>query len=245
MVRYDLPVGAHVKDGNPGAAELRARLRAVLQRNLPACRPDTIQTLARMARLRFVRPGEPIYGQGEVVQLGIILRGYAVSERTTEDGHVIMSGVVPDDRLFGYSGIAGSPSSVGLIALTTCDVAQWPTEELRPVVAADPGFALAAIDSMAASLHQTIESIEGFLHQDARRRVMRILSRHRSMFFGEPAILTRAHLPGLVGTSREMTGRVLRQLEREGTIERFGRTGIRLLRPEALDADVGRRERAG
>jgi hypothetical protein len=32
-----------------------------------------------------------------------------------------------------------------------------------------------------------------------------------------------------------MTGRVLRQLEREGTIERFGRAGLRLLRPDQLD----------
>jgi hypothetical protein len=35
------------------------------------------------------------------------------------------------------------------------------------------------------------------LHQDARRRVIRILARHRDLFFGDPAILTRAHLPTL------------------------------------------------
>jgi hypothetical protein len=37
-----------------------------------------------------------------------------------------------------------------------------------------------------------------------------------------------------VGTSREMTARVLRQLETEGTVERFGRAGLRLLRPDQL-----------
>jgi CRP-like cAMP-binding protein len=88
---------------------------------------------------------------------------------------------------------------------------------------------------MAASLHQTVERIEGFLHQDARGRVLRVLARHRELFFGDPAVLSRTHLPGLVGTSREMTGRVLRQLEREGTLERFGRTGLRLLRPDQLE----------
>ena len=63
-----------------------------------------------------------------------------------------------------------------------------------------------------------------------------ILARHRELFFGEPAVLTRAHLPGLVGTSREMTGQVLRQLEREGTVARVGRTGLKLLRPDQLEA---------
>ena len=33
-----------------------------------------------------------------------------------------------------------------------------------------------------------------------------------------------------------MTGRVLRELENEGTVARTGRTGLRLLRPERLDA---------
>jgi CRP-like cAMP-binding protein len=65
--------------------------------------------------------------------------------------------------------------------------------------------------------------------------VIRVLARHQDMFFGDPVILSRSHLPGLVGTSREMTGRVLRELEREGTVARVGRSGLRLLRPEQLD----------
>jgi CRP-like cAMP-binding protein len=122
--------------------------------------------------------------------------------------------------------------------LTECEIAQWRGTEVRALASADPGLALVAIDSMAYSLHQTVERIEGFLHQDARLRVLRILARHRDLFFGEPAVLTRAHLPGLVGTSREMTGQVLRQLEREGTIERVGRAGLKLLRPDQLDATL-------
>jgi hypothetical protein len=37
-----------------------------------------------------------------------------------------------------------------------------------------------------------------------------------------------------------MTGRVLRELERDGTIVRVGRTGLRLLRPDRLETDVSR-----
>ena len=150
-------------------------------------------------------------------------------------GQQLVSGVAPAGELFGWSGIAAALSSAEITALTHGEVAQWPGAEIRALAAADPALALAAIDSMAASLHQTVERIEGFLHQDARRRVLRILARHRNLFFQEPAVLTRGELPGLVGTSREMTGRVLRQLEREGTIKRVGRAGLRLLRPERLE----------
>ena len=212
--------------------------RELLRRVLPKCRPETIGVLAATARIRPVQPGEPIYRQGDEVPLTLILDGYGAARRTTVNGHLIVSGIAPAGVLFGYSGIASAHSSVEIAALTDCVVAQWPGPEFRALTRADPELALAAIDSMAASLHQTVERIEGFLHQDARRRVLRILASYRDLFFGEPAVLNRTHLHGLVGTSREMTGRVLRQLEREGTVARVGRVGLKLLRPDQLEADA-------
>jgi CRP-like cAMP-binding protein len=213
----------------------RAELYDLLASALPGCRSATITTLADTAHLWTGQPGDRIYRQDELVPLTLVLRGYGVAERTTNDGQQILSGVVTPRTLFGYSGIASTLSSVEMIALTECDIAQWPGALVRPLVVADPGFALAAIDSMAGSLHQTMQRIEGYVHQDARRRVIRILARYRDLFFGDPAVLTRTHLPGLVGTSREMTGRVLRQLEREGVLVRVGRVGLRLLRPDLLE----------
>jgi CRP-like cAMP-binding protein len=213
----------------------RPSLRELLTPALPGCRPETIERLILTVQARTVQPGEQIYRQGDPVPLTLILSGYGAARRTTINGKELVSGVAPAGVLFGWSGLASVPSSVELVALTKCEIAQWSGTEVRALAAADPGLALVAIDSMAYSLHQTVERIEGFLHQDARLRVLRILARHRDLFFGEPAVLTRANLPGLVGTSREMTGQVLRQLEREGTIERVGRTGLKLLRPDQLD----------
>jgi len=213
---------------------LQDELYRLFARSLPACRPETLTTLVETARLRTVQVGDSIYRQGEPVPLTLIVEGYGAARRTTASGQEIVSGVAPAGELFGWSGLADAPSSVELVALTEGEVAQWPGQEIRVLASVDPAIAFAAIDSMAASLHQTVERIEGFLHQDARGRVLRVLARHRELFFGNPAVLTRTHLPGLVGTSREMTARVLRQLEHEGTVERFGRTGLRLLRPDQL-----------
>ena len=214
---------------------LQDELYVLLARSLPACRSETLITLVETAGVRHLHRGETIYAQGEAVPLTLIVHGFGAARRTTASGQEIVSGVAPSGVLFGWSGLNASPSSVELLALTDCDVAQWPGTEVRALAAVDPALAFAAIDSMADSLHQTVERIEGFLHQDARRRVLRVLARHRDLFFGDPVVLSRTHLPGLVGTSREMTGRVLRQLEREGTIQRFGRTGLRLLRPDQLE----------
>ena len=214
----------------------RGTLYELLVRALPGSRPTTIDTLTDTARLRHVRAGEHIYRQGDPVPLTLLTSGYGAFRRTTENGQLLVSGVAPAGLLFGYSAMASSLSSVELVALTVCDVAQWSGPDVRALASADQGLAFAAIDSMAASLHAAMERIEGFLHQDARRRVLRILARHRDLFFGEPAILTRSHLPSLVGTSREMTARVLRELEREGTVARVGRSGLTLLRPDRLES---------
>ena len=222
--------------GGAPTGELRGRLEQRLTAVLDACKAATIAALVDTARVRVVSPGGSVYAQGEPVPLTLILRGYGIAQRTTADGQQILSGVAPAGELFGYSGIAGSVSSIELLALTECEVAQWDGREVRGLVQQDSALALAAIDALAGSLHALMGQIEGFLHQDARRRVLRILSRHRALFFGDAPVLNRTHLPGLVGTTREMTGRVLRQLEEEGTLRREGRAGLRLLDPARLEA---------
>jgi CRP-like cAMP-binding protein len=214
---------------------LHDTLRELLIRTLPNCSAETRARLIREVRIRTVQPGEKIYRQGEPVPLTLILAGYGAARRTTVSGKELVSGVAPPGVLFGWSGLASVPSSVEMVALTRCEVGQWQGTDVRALALTDPTLGLAAIDSMAWSLHQTVERIEGFLHQDARLRVVRILAKHRDLFFSEKPVLTRTHLPGLVGTSREMTGKVLRQLEREGTIARVGRTGLKLLRPDQLE----------
>jgi CRP/FNR family cyclic AMP-dependent transcriptional regulator len=223
--------------GSPSAAE-QHEIGELIVRGLPGALAETISVLLETARVWMARRDETVYRQGEPVPLTLIVHGYGAFRRTTEDGHDLMVGVGEPGDLFGFSSMAPVQSSVELVALTDCLVAQWPGAEIRKLAVDDPGLALRAAESMAESLHAVIERVEGFLHQDARRRVVRILARHRDLFFGESAVLTRAHLPSLVGTSREMTGRVLRQLEREGTITRVGRAGLRLLRPDRLGADA-------
>jgi CRP-like cAMP-binding protein len=216
----------------------RSEVRERIAHWLPRCRPETWDALAALAHVAIFKRGERIYALGEPVPPTMILSGYGVARRTTSTGLLIISGVAQAGAPFGWSGLAQATSSLDMVAHTTCRVAQWSGLDIRPIAARDPELALAAIDSMAFSLHAVVEQIEGYLRQNARLRVLRILGRYHGLFFGEPPVLTRADLPGLVGTSREMTGRVLRDLERQGTVERFGRNGLRLLRPEHLDSEL-------
>jgi CRP-like cAMP-binding protein len=211
-------------------------LRPSIQRALPSTDRETVKVLAATARVRTVARDETVFRQGEPIPLALVVRGHGAFRRTTVDGRQLMVGVAIPGDLFGFSAIASVNSPVDLLALTDCEAATWPGPEIRALTATDPGFALDVIDMMAFYLATITEKFDGFLHQDARRRVVRVLARHRDLFFDDPPILSRAQLPSLVGTSREMTGRVLRELEREGIISRVGPSGLTLIRPDELDA---------
>ena len=217
-------------------------MRSLLEGALPAARPFTIGALIDAARVRTVPTGEVVFRQGEPLPLLLMITGYGVFRRTTVDGQQLALGVARPGVMYGFSGISSVTSGSDMVALTQCDFAIWNGVSARPLVAADPTFALDVIDRQSGFIAMVTEKVDGFLHQDARRRVVRVLIRHRDLLFGNPPILSRSHLPALVGTSREMTGRVLRQLEREGMLARVGRHGLSLLRPDRLDADESLRE---
>jgi CRP-like cAMP-binding protein len=218
----------------------RREARGLIERALPGSRRETSESLAETAHIRSVRKDETIFRQGEPIPLTLVVRGYGAFRRTTVDGQQVTVAIAEPGGLYGFSSIASAQSTVDLVALTDCDVALWRGPEVRHLTTTDSGFALAVIEVMATYLSTITEKVDGFLHQNARRRVVRVLARHRDLFFASPAVLSRSHLPSLVGTSREMTGRVLRELEAEGTLARDGRTGLKLLRPDRLDADAAR-----
>lgn len=227
---YGRPNGNTV-DGEPPD---EAGIENLIARALPGAGPETRAVLARNARVRSVEPNDLLWRQGETTQLTLILQGYGAFRRTTVDGGQHIVGLCARGALFGYSSIASVETPVDLVALTRVHSVLWPGRDIRPLTAGDPGLALDVIDRMAQYLLQATERVDGLVYQDTRRRVLRVLTSYGDLFFSQPAVLSRAHLPSLVGATREMTGRVIRALEREGLVARVGRSGLALLSEEGL-----------
>ena len=221
--------------GSQRSLERSADLLELLILALPGARRDSHEWLADNARVRRVSPDELVFRQGEAFPIGLIIDGIGAFRRTTPDGRQLVIGLATRGLMFGFSGVSVPHSRADLLALTPGHIAVWPAEHLRPLVDRDPRLALAVIERMGQFIAGLTERLDGFLYQDARRRVLRILAQYESIFFGDAAVLSRSHLPSLVGTSREMTSRVLRELERDGIIRRTGRSGLELLSPQRLD----------
>jgi CRP-like cAMP-binding protein len=213
---------------------LAAALPDVLDDGFPRSRADTRTALATTAAVRQFDTGETILRQGDQTFLTLVLDGYVAMRRTTDDGQQLIVKVVSPGEWAVILPVSGRPAGADAVALASSRIAQWRGLDVRTLAAADSGLAIDLLDRSLALFEALVDRFDSLLYHDATRRVARVLNVHARLFFSEPPVLTRAHLPMLVGTSREMTGRVLRLFESRGLVVRIGRDRLRLLDPLGL-----------
>lgn len=217
-------------------------LPLVLGEVFPRSKPATRAALTSVAAIRTFRPGEAILEQGDETSVALILDGHVALRRTTPEGRQLIVRIVDRGKLPAVLPLVARPSSADVVALTLTPVAMWRGDDVRSIAAADAGLAVDLAEHVLAAYEEVTLRLEGLLSQDALRRVARVLHQHADLFFADEPVLTRRHLPMMVGTSREMTGRVLRVLESRRIVVRVDRSQLRLLDRAGLAAVAQRRE---
>jgi CRP-like cAMP-binding protein len=202
----------------------------------PRSRADTRRRLAAAAAVRRFDAGETILRQGDESSLVFVVEGYVAVRRTTVDGRQLIVRIVPRGDLATILPLVARPTIADAVALIPSLAARWRGDGVRSLAAEDAGLAVDILDHALASFETVVGRLDTLLYQDATRRVARVLHLHSDLFFSEKPVLSRAHLPTLVGTSREMTGRVLRILESRNLVSRVGRDRLRLLNAAGLAA---------
>ena len=220
-------------DRSSGPTDLED-LGRIVRTAFPRPRIDTVDALVKAAEIRTFRPTQIVVAQGDEIRTGLVLDGHVALRRMTLDGRDVIPRIVTTGQLAPPMAIVGRASVVEAVALSTCRVAVWQGHAVQMLAAADTGLALDLLDHVLLGFEGIVERLDGLLYQDSTRRIARVLDEHADIFFSEATVLTRAHLPALVGTSREMTGRVLRSLESAGIVARTGRNRLRLLDPDRL-----------
>ena len=213
-----------------------AELPDLIGEQFPHSRLDTRQALARAASVRTFDAGHAIVQQGDDSSLALVLDGHVAVRRTTVEGRQLIMGIVTRGGLASMLPLATRPAGADAVALTPATAAVWHGVEVRSLATIDPGLAVDILDRVLIGLEGVVERIDGLVYHSALRRVARVLDDHADLFFAERPVLSRADLPAMIGTSREMTGRVLRLLEGRGIVSRVGRNRLRLLDAAGLAA---------
>jgi CRP-like cAMP-binding protein len=167
----------------------------------------------------------------------VLLDGHVLNRRVAETGQVHAAMIAGPGYLGGLHSISnpGAEAFYELVALTDGTRATWDPLFMRRLALEDAGLAVGLLDQSADFAAVLNVRLDERSFETARQRMAAILTRYGMKIFDTPhPVARRADLAALIGTSRVMMGRALRELEADGLVQREHGGGIRILDEERL-----------
>jgi CRP/FNR family transcriptional regulator, cyclic AMP receptor protein len=196
----------------PSAEELAA---------VPLFRSLSAADLAEVAERFSVRlyPGEAlIASEGDRLSMfNVILTGQIQWYWTDEDARQLKLQPEGPGGHFADTTLGGEPILMSIVALEPVRVAEIPMEDFQALLLRYPGVGRALLLDVVARLRRTLKATRTLSMDEVYTRVVKLLM-ERTREDGA-AHLTQVEIGQQVGATREMVGRILRDLARGGYID--------------------------
>jgi len=201
--------------------------------------PDVVQTaptierfLEHCHRRQYPAKSLIIYAGDKPDVLYYIVEGSVSVLIEDETGREIVLAYLNPGDFFGEMGLFGGDSnrSAFVRAKTKCELAEISYGRFRQLSEKDPDILFELASQMALRLRKTSQKVGNLAFMDVTGRIARTLmdlsKEPDSMTHpdGMQIRITRQELGRIVGCSREMVGRVLKNLEEQGLITAQGKT---------------------
>jgi CRP/FNR family cyclic AMP-dependent transcriptional regulator len=175
-----------------------------------------------------------IQGGAESDVLYYILEGSVSVSIEDAEGHEIILAYLNEGEFFGEMGMFDEDTqrSAWVTARTECTLAEADYDQFRAMSQHTPDVLFAVAAQMAERLRRTSAKVHDLAFLDVAGRVARTLldlAREPDAMThpdGMQIKITRQEIARIVGCSREMVGRVLKDLEDSGLIEAHGKTMV-------------------
>ena len=151
----------------------------------------------------------------------VILTGRVKVFASNADGGEIVLNICGPGECIGDMALDGGPRSASVVTLDRVACAVVGRDALRKAVAGDPDFALRLITTLIRRNRLATTKIKGLALEGVRERVLSLLEglaveRDGTRIVGER--LSQTEIANRVGASRDMVGRVFKDLQQDGTI---------------------------
>jgi CRP/FNR family cyclic AMP-dependent transcriptional regulator len=201
--------------------------------------PDVVQTtptierfLEHCHRRQYPAKSLIIYAGDKPDVLYYIVDGSVSVLIEDETGREIVLAYLNPGDFFGEMGLFGGESnrSAFVRAKTKCELAEISYNRFRQLSEKDPDILFELASQMALRLRKTSQKVGNLAFMDVTGRIARTLmdlSKEPDAMThpdGMQIRITRQELGRIVGCSREMVGRVLKNLEEQGLITAQGKT---------------------
>jgi len=196
--------------------------------------PDTEHFLANCHRRKYPAKSTLIYAGDDSDALYYIIKGTVMVVIEDDDGREMIMAYLNEGDFFGEMGLFDEAAgrSAWIRAKTECEVAEISYNKFKQLAKEDADILFAVSAQIAGRLRATTRKVGDLAFLDVTGRVARTLidlcKQPEAMTHpdGMQIKITRQEIGRIVGCSREMVGRVLKNLEEQGLIQVKGKTMV-------------------
>lgn len=189
--------------------------------------------LALSHRRKFPKRSTVISAGAESNSIFYLLKGSVTVSIEDEDGHEMVVAYLNEGSFFGEMGLFDEESrSAWVKAKTECEVAEVSYARFKELTENDTRLMYAIGKQLSQRLRKTTIKVGDLAFMDVTGRVARTLlelcEEPDAMTHpdGMQIKVTRQEIARIVGCSREMVGRVLKDLEEQGLVTASGKTMV-------------------
>ena len=200
--------------------------------------PDVLKAIAAAGGVKRYPAHAVLINEGELADsIYILLSGRVKVYATNPAGKEIVINTHGAGEYVGEVALDGGVRSASVMTLapTTCSVVT--SASLRGFIANHPDFALHLIHNLIWRLRQSTENVKGLALHDVHGRITQLLRRLATPE-GDTLVvherLTQQDIAERVGASREMVGRIFKELVAGGYISTQGGRIAILKQPPAM-----------
>ncbi len=198
----------------------------VLLRTIPlfcGVQDPQLEQIARIATHRKVVRGTVIVRAGDVTDsLYILINGSARVLNSDEEGREVILSILGPGDFFGEMGlIDGSPRSADVVAAEACEMLVISKADFKRCLQENFEVALNIMKRLVERLREADRKIQSLALMDVYGRVAKLLLDFSEVQDGQRAIrrkVTKQDIAKMIGASREMVSRVMKDLEASGYI---------------------------
>lgn len=186
--------------------------------------PDTqLEQIAKVALHRKVARHTTIVHSGDGTDsLYVIVSGSAKVLNSDEEGREVIITLLGPGEFFGEMGlIDGSPRSADVVANEACELLVIGKNDFTRCLADNFDLCLNIMKSLVHRLRDADRKIESLALMDVYGRVAKLLLEFSEVEGGRRVVrrkLTKQDMAKMIGASREMVSRVMKDLETSGYI---------------------------
>jgi CRP/FNR family cyclic AMP-dependent transcriptional regulator len=211
-----------------------ANVSTTLLRNVPLfANMDEAQlsVLVPMVTRSSYGRGLTIIGAGDPTDsLYIVIHGRLKVLMRDEQGREVILAILGPGEFFGEMGLLDdSPRSASVVTLEPCELLRISKADFKRCLATNFELSLMVMRGLVKRLREADQKIGSLALMDVYGRVARLLLEMAEEIDGEQVVvkkLSKQDIAKMIGASREMVSRVMKDLELGGYIEVRGRSVV-------------------